>query len=233
MTEDIKNKQDITVNALIEKGNLKQDVFRNTFESFNILKRQAQMFDERWKAEFAASNERVHVEFEEKNHHEFKLKFAGDMLVFLMHTNIFEFPRAHEIMKTSYIKENVNRSYCGIINIYNFLADSFKYNRVNDIGYLIGRIFINIDNHYLIEGKREIGLIANNFAKNVFDEDTASNILDSGMKYCIDFDLLTPPYENMKEITVLDILQTEFQATTISTAKRMGFRFQADKDVIK
>ena len=94
-----------------------------------------------------------------------ELKFAGDVLIFMMHTNVFEFPRHHEIMRTSYIRDDKNRSYCGIINIYNFLADSFKYNRENDIGYLIGRVFINYENHYYIEGKKELGLIYNDFAK--------------------------------------------------------------------
>ena len=45
-------------------------------------------------------------------------------------------------MNTSYVKEDKNRSYCGVIHLYNFLADSFKYNRLNDVGYLIGRVFI-------------------------------------------------------------------------------------------
>jgi len=34
-----------------------------------------------------------------------------------------------------------------MISIYNFLSDSFKFNRVNDIGYLIARVFTNKENH--------------------------------------------------------------------------------------
>ena len=44
------------------------------------------------------------------------------------------------------------RTYCGVINMYNFLSDSFKYNRENDLGYLIGRMFINKENTF-VEGK--------------------------------------------------------------------------------
>ena len=56
-----------------------------------------------------------------------------------------------------YPEENPNRGFCGLIHIYNFLNDSFKYNRVHDLGYLIGRIFINHENHFMVQGKRQLG----------------------------------------------------------------------------
>jgi hypothetical protein len=231
--ENIKYNKPETFTKLIQKGNLKQQIYKNTVAAFELIKEQASKFDGCWKDNFASENQLINVNFENQILHEFKLKFAGDMLVFMMHSNIFEFPRAHEINKLPYVKENPDRSYCGTIHVYNFLSDSFKYNRINDSGFLIGRIFINIDNHFIIEGKREIGMIANNFSKNDFNEEAAINILDAAINYSIDFDLLTPSYENVKEISVLDILQTEFQSTTIKTSKRMGFRFQADQDIIK
>ena len=86
----------------------------------------------------------VPFEFHDKSEFEAELRFGGDVLIFFMHTNIFEFSRDHEVMKTSYVREDPDRSYCGTILIFNFLADSFHYNRENDLGYLIGRIFINI-----------------------------------------------------------------------------------------
>ncbi len=231
--ENLKYNKPETYKKLMQKGNLKQQIYKNTVAAFDLLKEHVSKFDECWKDHFASENQLIHVNFENQIPHEFTIKFAGDMLVFMMHSNIFEFPRAHEVNKLPYVKENPERSYCGTINIYNFLADSFKYNRINDSGYLIGRIFINIDNHFIIEGKREIGMIANNFSKNKFNEEAAINIIDAAINYSIDFDLLTPSYEEIKEITVIDILQTEFQSTTIKTAKRMGFRFQADQDIIK
>ncbi len=103
-------------------------------------------------------------------------------------------------MRTAYVKEDDSRSYCGIINIYNFLSDSFKYNRFNDIGYLIGRIFINKDNHYFIEGKRELGFLYNNFGKHEMNRETAQQIIETAITYTINFDLLTPPYETVKRL---------------------------------
>src|SRR5574340_1141800 len=57
------------------------------------------------------------------------------------HTNVFEFDTRHLVWKTSYVKEKATRSFCRMINVYNFLPDSFKYNRANDLGYLVARIF--------------------------------------------------------------------------------------------
>jgi len=215
---------------LASKGNLKQDVYDLTYTGFDGLKKQVEFFVNKFNQELKEANPRISVEMTNSTDFEFSVKFASDMLVFMMHSNVFEFPRAHDVFKLPYIKEDTNRSYCGIINIYNFLSDSFKYNRLNDAGYLIGRIFINKDNHYYIEGKHELGLQFNNFAQNIFDGDVISKVLNASMKYAINFDLLTPPYENLKEITVLDIKQLEMQNMTLKTAKRMGFKFQSDKD---
>ena len=98
------------IESLISKGNLKQDIYINTMNAFNLLKNSAIIFNEVWNEKYSVDVQRVQLEFTEQNIHEFKLKFAGDTLVFMMHTNIFEFPRAHEIMKLPYVKENPNRA---------------------------------------------------------------------------------------------------------------------------
>ena len=101
------------------------------------------------------------------------------------------------------------------------------YQRYNDLGYLIGRVFVNNDNHYYIDGKREIGQLYNNFGTNVFDEKAALMILESAMQYTINFDLLVPPYEAVKEISVHDMVEINNQRIPIRTAKRLEFRFKA------
>ncbi len=215
---------------LLSKGNLKQDIFETTLKGFEGIKTLAMKFVEEYETKYADKNPRVNVSIINNTDFEFSFNFAGDMLVFLMHTNIFEFPRAHDVHKLPYVKEDLTRSYCGIINIYNFLADSYKYNRINDAGYLIGRIFINHENHYYVEGKHELGLQFNNFASKVLTEEVMTEIFNSAIKYAVNFDLLIPPYDNLKEISVMDILQIEVQSSTLKTAKRMGFKFQADRD---
>jgi hypothetical protein len=145
-----------------------------------------------------------------------------------MHTNIFEFSRYHEVMSTQYVREDKERSYCGIINIYNFLSNSFRYNRLNDLGYLIGRIFVNKDKCYFIEGKREVGLLYNSFGKEVLDEQVGQKIVESAILYAVNFDLLTPPFDSLKEIS-LGEMKSNVDSLALKTGKRLGFRFQADK----
>ena len=164
----------------------------------------------------------------DKGEFEAELRFGGDMLVVSMHTNVFEFPRGHEVMKTDYIRQDKLRSYCGNIMIFNFLADSFKYNRSNDLGYLIGRMFINRELHYFLEGKREVGMLYNNFKNTKLDLKTIRSIIYSSILYTINFDLLTPPFENLKEVTQQE-MQSQLDSMSIRTGKRIGFRFQADE----
>lgn len=214
---------------LTDKAQLKQKVYSNTLDTFGLLSLAMHSIVEDYRNFQKKNKETVPFELKPKGDFELELKFAGDVLIFLMHTNVFEFSRNHEVMNTSYVKEDKERSYCGVINIFNFLADSFKYNRVNDIGYLIGRVFVNKDMHYFIEGKREIGLLYNNFNTAVMNETSAREIVESAIRYTINFDLLTPPYENMKEITLYEMRST-LDSITLKTGKRLGFKFQADKD---
>ena len=213
---------------LIQKGELKQQIYSSTLESMELFKQCAKEFEDYYEENYAEQHPRVSVDYNGKNLHEFKLRFAGDVLIFLMHTNIFEFPRDHEVMKTPYIREDQTRSYCGVIHIFNFLSDSFRYNRINDSGYMIGRIFINKDKHFYVEGKRELAKVLNNFNNRELDKQSVEEILRSAIQYTINFDLLVPEYSNLVEISVNDILQIEDQNMILKTGKRLGFRFEPD-----
>ena len=215
--------------ALRKKALLKQDIYRKTVSTFRMFKSIMQEMIAEYQATYNGEGHVVPFEFRDRGEFEIELKFGGDVLIFMMHTNIFEFPRMHEVMKTTYISEDIDRSYCGVINIYNFLADSFRYNRMNDMGYLIGRVFINKDLHYFIEGKRELGMLYYNFATSEINRDSARELISSAILYTINFDLLTPPYEEVKQVTVFD-MQSSIENQRIPTGKRLGFRFQADHE---
>lgn len=213
---------------LVKKGELKQEIFNHTFEIMQLFKEAAAEFESFYKDKYLKDHEKINVVFQNNNKYEFQLKFAGDVLVFMMHTDVFEFSRHHEVMKTKYINDDKDRSYCGMIQIFNFLSDSFKYNRINDLGYMIGRILINKEGHYYVEGKRELAQVLNNFSINRFSSDTIKEILYSAIKYTINFDLLLPNYDTYKQISVKDIMQMEDSIVPLTTAKRMGFRFEQD-----
>ncbi len=229
----MKLKKDTTdlFKLVTKKSSLKNEVYNNTFSAFNLIKDVIENISNQYQEYQTDNIKELPTKFEVRpvGKFELDLKFGGDILLFLMHTNVFEFPRQHEVMRTSYVKEDSSRSYCGVINIYNFIADSFKYNRVNDVGYLIGRIFINKENHYFIEGKRELGFLYNNFGKHELTAESVETIIKAAIKYTINFDLLTPNYDLVKFVAVNEMKST-LDSISVKTGKRLGYKFQADED---
>jgi hypothetical protein len=209
-----------------QKGNLKDHIYNQTLDVLKLFKSTAQEIIEELQKEMNTDNSII-LNYKDRGDFEFEIKFAGDILIFMMHSNVFEFSKYHDIMNIPYVKKHPYNSYCGVINIYNFLADSFKYNRVNDLGYMIGRVFINREKHYFIEGKREIAMIYNDFSKSLINKDSIRQILLASILYTINFDLLTPPYEEVKIVSV-DEIQTNIDNMKMKTAKRLGFTFRAD-----
>lgn len=217
------------IRRLKTKSLTKRLVYENTMEAFQQIKAIASAYAEQYNPKAKRIHKDITIEFEDKGPFEAQLKVAGDLLSFTMHTNVFEFPRDHIIMKSSNIKEDPLRSYCGVIFIYNFLSDSFRYNRLNDIGYLVARIFINKDYNFIVEGKRQMEFLNHSFEGRKFDEVAMLKILETAVDYCLDFDLLLTPYDDIKEVTVADMMEYS-QNMSVRTGKRLGFRFQADPD---
>ena len=82
-----------------------------------------------------------------------------------------------------------------------------------------------------VDGKREVGQLYNNFQSSVITRESVILILESAIRYTCNFDLLTPPFDAMKMITVGDI-QSTFDNMKLTTGKRLGFRFQGDHEEI-
>jgi hypothetical protein len=82
-----------------------------------------------------------------------------------------------------------------------------------------------------VEGKRQLGFLYNDFIHSLIDEAAIKAILESAILYSINFDLFTPPFDAIKEVSVLD-MQAASESMQIKTGKRLGFRFQADSDGI-
>ena len=122
------------------------------------------------------------------------------------------------------VNEDQLRSFCGVINIYNFLSDSLKYNRLNDEGILIGRIFINKDNNFFVEGDKELGFLFRDFANQQINEEILDQIINVCMVYTLNFDLYTPNFQNVRLISVHQI-STMSMNQKIKTSKRLGFKF--------
>ncbi|MCI5055622.1 MAG: hypothetical protein MRY83_05905, partial [Flavobacteriales bacterium] len=185
---------EIILDTIKHKSAMKQQVYRNTLRVFGYLKESLKdlVRDINEKLIHDDVDDNIKVEHKTRGSFETQIKVAGDILIYHMHTNIFQFDKSHGMYNSSYIKEDEQRAYCGVINIYNFLSDSLKYNRLNDSGYLVARIFINKDMHFFVEGKRQLGFLYNDFIHSVIDEEKVREILESTILYTLDFDLLTP-----------------------------------------
>jgi len=140
--------QDSIVKLLKEKSATKQIVYKKTKDVFNKLVVALKNKEKSIASVLKDKVDNVELEFKSNGEFDAQLKFAGDTLLFHMHSNIFDFPPNHHVLNSKYVKEDNLRSFCGVINIYNFLSDSLKYNRLNDEGFLIGRIFINKENNF-------------------------------------------------------------------------------------
>ncbi|TCO07632.1 hypothetical protein [Natronoflexus pectinivorans] len=215
------------VELLRTRASLKQGVFDTTLDTFNILKEALRDLPSHYNSQIAEQDSRLFLEYEEVGNFVAKLKIAGDVLVFFMHTNAFMFDRDHKVWNNAYVKENGARCYTGVINIYNFLYDSFRYSRMEDYGYMVARVFVNRERSFFVEGKRQRSMGLSNFGKSKLDKDNILKIVETAMHYSLEFDLLVPPYENMNVITMAQMNEEIFQSRQ-RTGKRLGFIFKSD-----
>jgi len=156
----------------------------------------------------------VEVATSSNGNYDIALKVGGDTLVFQMHTNVFEI----ETQKG----EEVDKSFFGLIHIYNFLSDSIKFNRENDLGLLICRIMINKEGGFLLEADAEImevftKISSTNLSNQVWDE-----IIASVIEFSLNFDLTLPEFDKVRLMSV-DKIETLSKNQKTQTSKRVGF----------
>jgi len=223
--------EDVILSTLSQKSNLKQLVYGNILKSFESMKSTLKEAEDEFNIKLKDVNEKVKLEFTDRGEFIAQMKLAGDMLVYSMHSNIFQFDRNHKVWELDYLKQDPMNAYCGIINIYNFLNDSFKYNRLEDLGYLIARVFINKNNHFFVEGKRQMGFHYKTFGTRTLDTEALKSILAKTMNYALEFDLLVPPYDAVKLASVGQMTE-KMHLSQLKTGKRLGFQFNSD-DVLE
>lgn len=218
------------VDLLKSKSVMKQDVFLNTKEWFGVLKQEladcVSLIQEGLE-----DSPKVRLKYVDAGPFEAQLFIGSDVLIFYMHTNVFKFPSTNFAHQSSYLKQDPEAAYCGIINIYNFLADSYELNRLNDSGYLISRIFVNKDNHFTIEGKGYLEFAYRDFLNQVMNKKVIKDVILKVAAYALEFDLLTPPYNAVGVVSV-DQMQTLSSNSKMKTGKRLGFKFQNENKII-
>jgi hypothetical protein len=219
---DEKNQKEVILKLLAEKSVMKQDVYSNTIAVFTELKNVLKDIADELSVEIMHVDKRINIYSKDVSMQSIQLKVAGDILDFEMHSNVFQFDRSHPMFKTGYVKNQALNSYCGIISIYNFLSDSYKYNRSNDLGYLIARLFINREKKFFLETKTQIGYKYNSFSETEIGRAQLVDIINELIIYAVTFDLLTPPFEAVKQVSVFE-MQEKSSSAALRTGKRLGY----------
>ena len=222
--EDNRN---VIIGLLTDKASLKQDIADYSQEIMALFAET--MRKELTSLEADITDVRVRMRMEEKGKYEFRIYIGSDALIFQLHRNVFRLPDENPMWKAAYLKDDESRGYFGIINIYNFLAESFEQNRSNDPGYLIGRVFMNKERHFMVEGKGQLGFLFRDLQGSEINEGIVQRILQIAMAYALEFDLITPPYEMIQEVSVMQI-QHISSNLQVATGKRLGFKFGTDNE---
>lgn len=211
------------INGLHQKSITKQAIYRNTKHTFDRMKEISQELVEEITGRIQEQDANVYVEYRNVNEHEFHIKFSGDLLVFIMHSNIVTFPDDYELMRSDYIDEDFRRRFFGHIMAYNFMADTIKYNRLDDPGYLVGRMLVNIDNHFCIEGVKQMDVPdeeISDIAKNLVNDKSLRDILEGAMVAAVNNDLMGQDVSDIERIT----LKQKLENTHMTKPRKLGFQ---------
>lgn len=214
------------LDTLLQKSLAKQSTYTRTLESFIQLKKVMKFLIGNYKKQIKSYKGRIPLSYTENGVFEAKIQVGGDLIVFNMHSNVFAFNGDHWIWERPYVKEDNRNGYCGVINIYSFLADSFKYKRLGDYGYIIARLFINREGFYFLEGNPDFGSINQDFGKNKLDMSLMREIVQLIIQYSLEVDLLVPELQDIQLASVEQML-LKMDQPKIGTGKPLGFQSNA------
>ena len=137
----------------------------------------------------------------------------------MMQSNIISLQEGHHLLKHKYF--DTKQPYLGQILLYNFMEDTFRFNRMNDPGYLIGRLFLNVEGQLFLEGDRQLHYAFPENQKVYATRETARLILWKALSATIDNDLMAPDYQAIQLITYE--MKQNFTLTE-SRGRKIGFQ---------
>jgi hypothetical protein len=223
-----KNTLEHLVKQLTTKASIKQLVYRNTLQVFKLMKEEGKRIITELELKIEGIDTSLQVEYKESGDFEFNLKFGGDMLILYMQSNIITFKEEYPVMQLPYIQQDPSRKYFGHITIYNFMADSIKYNRLEDPGYLIARLLVNREKHFFVEGSGQLDFLFQDIAQNEVTSDWLRLIIEKSMSEAMDKDLIGPKYPDIRSIT---LKQKQSQSLAAIRGEKIGFQLNTDSDI--
>ena len=211
---------------LISKASLKQKVWKNAIQFFNGLKKAAEEVIEELKGS-DKNYENSRLEFKPVSDFEFHVYFGSDLVVYSLQTNIITFSSTHYLMQNKYLQQDTELTFFGQILIYDFMADSQLYNRTEDTGYLLARILINRENHFMIEGVRDLHYLFTGIEKSEVSKENYSLLIHKSLAVAIDSDLLAPDFKQLQFITLGARMKADRE---LGHGAKIGFQLTSDEN---
>jgi len=212
------------LNQLKSKACLKQKAFKNMMDVFASLKQEAEALSVKLNEKIQEIDKSVVVKLSEKNEFEFQVKVGSDVLIFTLTTNIVTFKNEYAVMQSEYVQEKEERKYFGQILVYNFMADSLKYDRLDDPGYLIARVLINHENHFYVEGVDQLNFLFSDISNNIISKEWLRLVIEKCISAAIDMDLIGANYPDIKITTLQQKMKDE---RPMGEGQKLGFQMKS------
>ncbi|MCX7954267.1 MAG: hypothetical protein N3A01_03645 [Bacteroidales bacterium] len=213
----------LIINSLKAKSETEKKIHENLKNFYNLLKSVLNSVVVNYNNELQQYLSKNFFEVRQGTSH-FELFFGEDVAIFVFKDYIFKIDESQSIWTHSYLQNNPLNAYVGIVDIYNFLKYSYNEDRSDDLGYLVGRILINRENHFYVEGKRQLAFLYSDLSNQIVEEQIITKVVESVILYCLSFEMLVPNYEDISIINVEQIKMILTKSKYLS-AKRLGFQF--------
>jgi hypothetical protein len=212
---------------LRSRASHKQSVFAASKRQFRLFKDTSAALARWMQAHQAGGDDRVVIAHKELNAYAFTLQFGGDLLYAQQHTNVFTLDQKSRLWNKAYVQEDRSRAYFGVFYFYNFLADSFTYQRSSDAGVLLARVFINAEGFFFIEGLPQFKRPLQDFQYQHFNREERKRLMGLLVQAAIAYDLTAPPLKEVWLASVGDI-QAQRSESLMRTGKKLGYKTQRD-----
>lgn len=202
-------------------------------QKLNLFQNTASVFEQLWEccrkieqelSEASAKDASFSINLQKINDHEFHFRFGTDVLVFILQSNVVRLPDEAYLSKSKYLKSDKSLRFFGQILVYNFMSDTLIYGRLDDPGYLIGRMLLNKENKFFIEGDRKIVFEFPELKDNVVTPEKLSHFVSCLMESALENDLLAPDF---KDIMVITYEQKLDHTSAMGSPQKIGFDFFA------
>ena len=223
MVFDAREKHNLLFQVLDANVRVKLELYNKAIEWFKQWQEINRQISEDIKKDLLDKGlKNIRVIFQTEGTFEHRLTVGSDTLVFVLHSNIFKLNPDSSYARTDYVREDPTRAYGALVYIYNFLYDTLYYFRLNDVGVLVGRVFVNKDGKFFVEGQRQMGFLYTNWLENQLTAEAMRNITYSALLTALAIELKIPPYAAEQSITLQQfIAQSGMRA--IKTARPPGF----------